>query len=92
MKVTKVSKYPNSNNYDVFVEHGWRQTAIEVHERYVGGGRTILTIRIPENFPVSTQQLDGIARRIDPRNRVTTATGARSSFAGQHYITRVYSH
>lgn len=92
MKVTKVSQYPHSNSYDVHAEDGRRVTAIEVHTIYMGNGSTGLAIRIPEGFPVSTQQLDGIARRIDPRNRVTTATGARSSFAGQHYITRYYKH
>lgn len=93
MKISKVVKSdPYSNVYDVFNEDNHIVTTVRVHSKYVGGGRTETMVRIPysKNPVLTTQQMDGIARRIDSRNRLRTVMITTTN--GTQFYIRFYSH
>jgi hypothetical protein len=85
-KVHAVKQVPYSNRYDVEMiggplNHPVIDQDVEVFAKYVGGGRSVCTIRVPmkslqgvaDPFPSLTRpQMDGIARRIDGRYRKTS--------------------
>lgn len=97
-KVTKVQRHdPYSNMYDVYMNGGPLQfeqyiPEIFVHSKYVGGGRSVATVKVPlkrlgeEEFPSLTiRQMDGIARRIDGRFKLVSFHTVRD-VRGDHYI------
>lgn len=88
-KVTNVQRTNvYSNCWDVSVD-GKYNPEIDVHSKYVGGGRSVATVKVPlqkTDKPVLTsQQIDGIARRIDGRFRIVSTHIVRD-VRGDHVI------
>lgn len=102
-RVHAVKQVPYSNRYDVEMVGGplnFPQVVsdVEVFAKYVGGGRSVCTIRVPmkklqgvPDFPSLTfRQMDGIAKRIDGRYRLQySQTGTDS--VGQPVYMRSYA-
>ena len=102
-KVHAVKQVPHSNRYDVEMVGGPLQfpqvvSDVEVFSKYVGGGRSVCTVRVPmkqlqgtEPFPsLTSAQMDGIARRIDGRYRKTSGELTTDAVGNPIYI-RTYA-
>jgi hypothetical protein len=94
-KVTKVQRHdPYSNMWDVYMSSGSVQfetyaPEIDVHSKYVGGGRSVATVKVPldgeGNPSLTIRQMDGIARRVDGRFKLVSFHTVRD-VRGDHYI------
>lgn len=90
-KVTSVQRHDvYSNMFDVEL-NGKYAPEIFVHSKYVGGGRSVATVKVPlirqggTEASLTIRQMDGIAKRIDGRFRLTSSHTVRD-VRGDHLI------